>query len=199
MNIRTTVLLAAAAWAAWTGPCAANDAKQLAAKVCANCHGAQGVSPTPAYPSLAAQQAAYLEVQLRGFRDRTRGDPSAVAMMWGMSSQLTDDLIKDLARYYAALPPPAGSGAAKALLERGARVYAEGLAERGIPACMSCHGAKAEGNEAVPRLAGQHAAYVVKQLAYFKSQQRGNAVMHTVAGDLSLEEMEAIAAYVASR
>jgi cbb3-type cytochrome c oxidase subunit III len=176
------------------------EIKQLTTQVCAACHGPRGISTSPAFPNLAGQKAVYIEAQLKGFRDHTRGDPGAMAFMWGMSSQLGDDTIKRLAAHYAALSPARGAPADKTLVAKGKQIFDEGIAEGGIPACAACHGPNADGNENIPRLAGQHAPYLVKQLAYFKSLQRGNApVMHAVGQNMTLEQMEAVAAYVASK
>ena len=70
-----------------------------------------------------------------------------------------------------------------------------------VLACGSCHGPAAEGKDAIPRLAGQHAPYLVKQLVYFKSLLRANApIMHAAVGEnMTLRQMEAVAAYVASK
>jgi cytochrome c553 len=176
------------------------EIKQLTTQVCAACHGPRGISTSPAFPNLAGQKAVYIEAQLKGFKDHSRGDPGAMAFMWGMSSQLGDETIKRLAAHYAALAPARGTPADKNLAAKGKQIYDEGVAEGGIPACTVCHGAGAEGNEGVPRLAGQHAPYLVKQLAYFKSLQRGNApVMHAVGENMTLDQMEAAAAYAASK
>jgi len=176
------------------------EVKQLTTQSCATCHGPRGISTSPAFPNLAGQKAIYIEAQLKGFKDHSRGDPGAVAFMWGMSSQLSDDVIKRLAGYYAALAPARGTPGDKTLVAKGRQIYDQGFAESGIPACVACHGANAEGNEGVPRLAGQHAPYLVKQLAYFKSLQRGNApVMHAVGEKMTLEQMEAVAAFAASK
>ena len=176
------------------------EIKQLTTQVCAACHGPRGISTSPAFPNLAGQKAVYIEAQLRGFKDHSRGDPGAMAFMWGMSSQLGDETIKRLAVHYAALSPARGTPADKSLVAKGKQIYDEGIAEGGIPACAVCHGPSADGNEGVPRLAGQHAPYLVKQLAYFKSLQRGNApVMHAVGEKMTLEQMEAVAAYAASK
>ncbi len=176
------------------------EVKQLTTQVCAACHGPRGISTSPAFPNLAGQNAVYVEAQLKGFKDHSRGDPGAMAFMWGMSSQLSDQMIKRLAGYYAALAPARGTPGDKDLAAKGKQLYEQGMAEAEIPACASCHGVNAEGKEGIPRLAGQHAPYLVKQLAYFKSLQRGNApVMHAVGDKLSFDQMEAVAAYVASR
>jgi cytochrome c553 len=174
--------------------------RQLTTQACAQCHGPSGLSTSPAFPNLAGQQAMYIEAQLKAFKDHSRGDPGAQAYMWGMSSQLDDEMIKRVAAFYAALPPSRGTPGDKTLVAKGKQIYDQGFSEGGIPACTVCHGPNAGGKEAIPRLAGQHPAYLVKQLAYFKSLLRGNApVMHAVGDKMTLEQMEAVAAYAGSR
>jgi len=176
------------------------EVKRLATQTCAACHGPHGISTSPAFPHLGGQQSVYIEAQLKGFKDHSRGDPGAQAYMWGMSSQLDDETIKGLAAYYASQSPPRGAAGDNALIAKGKALYESGLPDDGVPACVACHGVNAEGKEGVPRLAGQHAPYLVKQLAYFKSLQRGNApVMHAIGDKLSFEQMQAVAAFAASK
>lgn len=80
---------------------AAGDAQAGAAKaaLCAACHGQNGVSSNPLWPSLAGQQAAYLAKQIAAFRDGERTDVS----MQPFVANLTDQDIEDLAAYYAKL------------------------------------------------------------------------------------------------
>jgi cbb3-type cytochrome c oxidase subunit III len=173
---------------------------QLATQVCSNCHGSRGDGVSPGFPRLAGQQPAYLEAQLIAFRDHSRGDPSAMAYMWGMASQLNDQGIKQLASYYAAQSPVPGVPGDQTLMAKGKAIYEQGLPDAGVPACISCHGADAAGKDNIPRLGGQYQGYLVKQLAYFKSEQRGNApVMHAVTYKMSLEQMEAVTVYAASK
>jgi cytochrome c553 len=81
-----------------------------------------------------------------------------------------------------------------------ARSYLDkGVPESGIPACMACHGADAAGVADFPRLAGQHAKYVVKQLNYIQSLVRAAPVMHGIVKDLAPAEIQAVAAYVQSK
>ena len=176
------------------------EIKRYTSQVCAACHGPKGNSISPAFPRLAGQQAAYIEAQLTGFHDRTRGDPAAQAYMWGMASQLDARDIKQLAAYYAAQRPVPGAPGDKTLMAQGKTIYEQGMPDAGVPACATCHGAAAEGKEAIPRLAGQHPAYLVKQLAYFKAQLRANApVMHAVTDKMTFDQMEAVATYAASK
>ena len=67
---------------------------------------------------------------------------------------------------------------------KGEALYNNGDSKRGIAACMGCHGANGvSGGGAYPKLAGQHAAYIVKQLKDYKGgKERPNAVMSAFAG-----------------
>jgi|SRR6476646_2068662 cytochrome c553 len=178
------------------------DVRKLATEVCASCHGPRGESISPAFPRLASQQADYLESQLKAFRGRTRADPMAQAYMWGMTAQLDDGTIKRLAAYYAAQKPVAGRTTDAKLAQQGKAIYETGIPDAKVQACVTCHGKNAEGNASFPRLAGQHAEYLVKQLVLFKNSLRegGNApIMHMISTGMSFEQMEAVSAYVASR
>lgn len=77
---------------------AARGAEQ--AQVCAACHGTDGISPSPMWPSLAGQHRDYLVHTLKAYRDGTRKDP----VMAGQAAMLSDQDIEDLAAYYAAHP-----------------------------------------------------------------------------------------------
>ena len=173
---------------------------RLATQVCASCHGPHGDSISAAFPRLSGQNAAYIEGQLKAFKDHTRGDPYAQAYMWGMASQLDEDTMKRLAAHYAAEKTKSGRPGDAARMALGKRIYESGLPDAGVPPCISCHGDNAQGKETIPRLAGQHPEYLVKQLAAFKSLQRGNApVMHVVTDKMTLDQMRAAAEYAASK
>jgi cytochrome c553 len=173
-------------------------AQHVAVNTCASCHGRQGRSIAPKFPVLAGQHAGYLAAQLHAFKAQTRGDPDALGYMWGMSAPLDDEMINGLAAYYAAQRPGPGTQGDAALIARGADIYAKGIAAEGIPPCASCHGANGAGTDQFPRLAGQHAQYLLKQLRSFQSNLRDMAVMHGVAQGMALGEMEAVAAYLES-
>jgi cytochrome c553 len=86
---------------------------------------------------------------------------------------------------------------AKADPAKGEALYTNGDSGRNIPACVSCHGAA--GNSTIvqnPKLAAQHDVYIAKQLADFKTPQRNNPVMSSIAKALSEDEMKNIAAYL---
>jgi len=165
---------------------------------CATCHGDKGRSVSPTFPNLAAQSAPYIELQLKAFKNQTRADPDAQAYMWGMASQLSDAAISALATYFAAQPAAPGRGGNSALIAQGKHLFEEGVPARQIPPCASCHGAHAEGQAIFPRLAGQHAPYLLKQLLVIQSALRTAPVMHGVIKDLSRDQMQAVVAYLES-
>ena len=199
--ILSAMALACAA-ASTTAQAQQSDAAALAGQICASCHGPRGNSVSPAFPKLAGQQKDYLEVQLKAFRDRTRGDPMAQAYMWGMTAQLSDDMITNLAAFYAQQKPTPGKAPDPKLAQVGRPIFEQGIASAGVPACQTCHGQRAEGNAVIPRLADQHPEYLVKQLVSFKSRTRAEAgapPMHAVTSGMTFDQMEAVAAYAASR
>jgi cytochrome c553 len=170
----------------------------LANEICAPCHGSKGNSLSPAFPKLAGQQKEYLVAQLKAFRDHTRGDPMAQVFMWDMASQLTDDTIAELATYFASQKPSPGKRPAASLAQEGRDIFNRGVPTANVAPCVNCHRAHAEGNGVIPRLADQHAEYVLKQLASFKTQVRdSNAkLMHTETGRMTFGQMMAVAAFV---
>lgn len=189
--------LAALAMIGWSNMAGAQDGEKLAAQLCSSCHGVRGKSEAPMFPRLDAQVPQYLEAQLRGFRNRGRGETDAQAFMWDIASQLDDATIASLAEYYARQPAPAGPSGDPALMARGKEIFEHGLPAEGVPACASCHGAQAQGNGTFPRLAGQHDAYLLRQIAVFKNGTRANApVMSAVAHTLTDEQAKAVAAFL---
>jgi cytochrome c553 len=171
-------------------------AQRVAVTVCGTCHGPRGNNMQPKFPRLAGQNANYLTTQLKAFRAQTRGDPDAIAYMWGMASQLDDASMAALAGYYSTQRPEPSAAGNSSLVGTGRDIYQHGIAAQGVPACSSCHGPDAHGLQDFPRLAGQHAQYVLKQLSSFQSNMRNVAIMHGVAQNLHLADMQAVAAYL---
>ena len=171
-------------------------AQKVAITVCGSCHGPEGNNTQPKFPRLAGQNSNYLAAQLKAFRSQARGDPDAISYMWGMAAEVDDDTIAALAAYFAAQKPEASPGGNAAAIATGRDIYQNGIAAEGVPACSSCHGADAHGTQEYPRLAGQHAQYVLKQLGSFQSNMRKVAIMHGVAQNLRLAEMESVAAFL---
>ena len=171
----------------------------LAQQACSLCHGVHGVSASPNFPNLAAQQPDYLIAQLTEFRSHSRRDPEGFEYMWGIARKLTDDQIAGIAAYYGAQPPTAPRpqpGVAR--VEAGRKLFAAGAPERGIPACSSCHGDRGQGLATFPRIAGQHGDYIVKQLLVFKrtDQRPDGPAMQAVAHQLTPADIENAAAFL---
>jgi len=205
MKRTTRVMLALALVAVAGGACAQNAASinpaaaKKAVELCSTCHGPYGISTSPDFPILAAQREGYLEAQIEAFRSHTRAEKDAHDIMWGIAGDLDPAIIKGIAQYYAAQPPAPGRVQDPAAIARGKEVYDKGVPARGIPACATCHGPDANGQSIFPRLAGQHASYVVKQLNYIQSLVRAAPVMHGIVKDLTPEEIQAVAYYVQSK
>jgi len=169
---------------------------ELIRRECYACHGARGISVAPTFPHLAGQQAAYLEAQLKAFRDRSRADPYAQAFMWGMAAQLADDTIAEIAAYYAAQPPPPGRTAQATDVSAGRKIYEDGTEAQQVPPCQTCHMRHGEGAGVIPRLAGQHRGYLEKQLEYFATGRRANPTMLASAKNLTSRQITQVAAFL---
>lgn len=184
--------------AAETADPAQASAKLLATEVCSACHGPAGRSAFSAIPNLAAQPWPYLLAKMKAFRIRAGRESEDHIDVLGL--MLIDDATQTaLAHYYAdqsPAPPVAGDAA---LIAAGERIYTRGDSGRGIAACAACHGAQAAGFWIFPRLAGQHAEYVERQILGFQSRLRDSRVMHGILKNISAGEVKAVAAYVQSK
>ena len=160
------------------------NAGKESASVCFNCHGAEGNSTNSNFPTLAGQKPAYLANQLRAFRDGQRDN----AMMKNIASSLSNKDINNLAAYFASLKNK-GAGGDKELAEQG---------KSKAPMCFGCHGNGAQGLGVAPRLAGQHPAYLQRQLRAFKEGTRKNGPMRGIAGMLSDGDIRAVTEYMGS-
>jgi cytochrome c553 len=171
----------------------------LAVQVCSNCHGPTGNSISPNFPNLAAQQQVYIAAQLHEFKGHTREDPAGFEYMWGLSHNLTDKQIDELATYFASqklIRAPIEGKPER--IASGKAIFTEGLAAQGIPACASCHGPGGMGNATFPRIAGQHVDYLGKQLKVFQrtNQRPAGIVMKTVAHQLTSQNINDVSAYL---
>src|ERR1035437_8289450 len=118
--------------------------------------------------------------------------------MWGISRSLTDDQIKGLASYFAAQQSVSPGPGNPKLLEKGKQIFDSGLPEQNVPACGACHGDHGQGNGQFPRVANQHADYVIKQLAVYQrtNERPEGAAMKVVTHSLTRDNMQAVAAYL---
>jgi cytochrome c553 len=188
-------------------PLADGSAQEGSAKagVCLACHGMNGNSSNPEWPSLAGQSAVYIAEQLRLFRSGGRNNP----LMQPIVATLSEDDIDDLAAYYAAQTPK-GLESDPSYWKAGEKLYRAGDATRNIPACVACHGPTGAGNPAAgyPALRAQHAVYTVKQLNDYANgtrypqtqdaavKSRNGHVMVTISQRLTAEDIRNLSSYV---
>jgi cytochrome c553 len=177
--------------------------QDLAAKIqyCKTCHGVSGQGYRGAYPMprLAGQQSEYLENQLKAFIERRRTNP----VMFNVAHVLTPSMLAGLARYFKDLDPKPLGGAPRELVPAGKKIYEEGIADRDVSPCASCHGPQAKGDGAFPRLAGQLNDYLSRKLTNW-SKERGqdpakpdtSAIMEPIAHGLTEAQVAAVAAYL---
>jgi cytochrome c553 len=176
------------------------DATAGAAKaaVCGACHGMDGNSSDAQYPKLAGQHESYIVRQLTNFKGGARQNP----IMLGFASSLSEQDMRDVGAFFATKSSLPGV-ADQALVELGQRLYREGDATRGIPACMACHSIDGRGNPGAmyPQLTSQHAQYIEATL---KSWHDGTTwgddahaqIMPGIAKKLEAKDIAALASYV---
>ncbi len=186
MRVEAVALLLALAGAAWAQP--APPPQTLAQ--CAACHGERGVSALAGTPSLAAQPKVFTETQLVLIREGLREVPVMKAVLAGMS----DETISALGGWFAALPaPPAASATQADKAKAGAA-----LSQRML--CGTCHLARYEGQQQVPRLAGQREDYLLAAMTQLRDNPgpgRDTIMAATLRG-LSDADLGALAHHLAT-
>jgi cytochrome c553 len=166
-------------------------------RTCGRCHGfGRHPPPSDLVPSLHGQSAEFLVQALQAYAKGVR----ASGIMQPVAAPLDEKSIRELAAYYAQLPSLPAEPKDGAQIEAGRSIALRGAPRDGVPACVSCHGADAL--PAYPRLAGQHAAYMINRLTLWKRGVRSatgvDAIMAPIARRLSGEDIAAVSAYFAS-
>jgi len=195
----------------------ANDGRKLAETQCAACHGSDGNSTDPHYPKLAGQDPYYIDRQLHAFKRGSRTSD----VMYRIASQLSENQIVKLARYFSAQQVKPDVVKDPQLAAIGADVFRYPGA--GEPPCVVCHGGSGYGPGfghgrmmgggggmmgghmgmmmgspgVVPNLYGQHATYIVRQLAAFARGERRSSVMGPIAAAWRTQDHRAVAEYLA--
>ncbi|MEC6824537.1 cytochrome c [Photobacterium piscicola] len=179
------------------------DAGKLKATTCVACHGSDGNATIGQYPKLAGQHADYLAKQLADYKlavTSSGAQGRSNAVMAGMAAALSATDMADLSAYFSSLPL-SGNTTPKNVIAIAEPLYRFGDPERGIAACISCHGPRGNGTSlsGFPKISGQNAQYTQLQLQAFRSSARNNdlnAMMRSVAVKLSDDEISALSAYV---
>lgn len=178
-----------------SGDAAAGQAKSI---TCSACHGADGNSVNPVWPSIAGQHPTYILEQLQAFKSGARQEP----LMLGQVMLLSDEDMANLAVFYGEKPAAAKAVADVASVGLGARLYRGGDREDSTAACIACHGPKGRGNPAasVPSVKGQYAVYSAAQLRAYASGKRTSdgptRVMRDIAEKLTETEILAVTSYM---
>lgn len=178
---------------------AAGDATAGQGKVvvCGACHNADGNSAAPNFPKLAGQGERYTLKQLNDIKSGAR----PIVEMTGLLDNLSDQDLADIAAYYASQKMSVGAADPK-LVERGEALFRGGKLQEGMPACIGCHSPDGAGLAAAgfPKISGQHAAYVAKQLTDFREGNRTNdgdsMIMRGIAAKLSNKDIEAVSSFI---
>jgi cytochrome c553 len=174
------------------------EAGKNKAITCGACHGGDGNSVNPVWPSLAGQHPTYTVAQLQAFKNGTRSEP----LMLGQVMSLSDEDMRNLAVYFAGMPAAAKAVADPASVDRGQRLYRGGDSDNNSAACIACHGPAGRGNPAAayPSLKGQYAIYTATQLRAYASGARQSdgptKVMRDIASSLSEDDIVAVASYI---
>jgi cytochrome c553 len=175
---------------AWAG-------ESAAVRNCTWCHGAGAQGYTVA-PRLAGQRPQYIMSQIRSFHEHTRDNPFSKQYMWGAVAALSPYTARDLANYFASIPPKPADDGDSSVASRGRTIYMEGIPEANIVSCYACHGPNAEGIRDIPRLGGLAYFYVKARLEQWEQGYHSTpgSPMPMVASHLGPEEVEALASYL---
>ena len=177
------------------------DSMEARVQGCVTCHGQSGQGTNDGYfPRIAGKPAAYLYNQLVAFRDLSRKYPP----MNYLVAYLPDPYLREIAEHFSRQRPayaPREQGAVDAAtLERGRLLATTGDPAKGIPPCISCHGAALTGmNPGIPGLVGLRSTYVAAQLVRWRVGDRHAAepdCMKRIANRLSDADVTAVASWL---
>jgi cytochrome c553 len=181
------LLLSSVALAPSTAPAGEAAGKEKAA-ICAACHGADGNSVNPLWPNLAGQTARYIYLQLKDFKEGRRKN----VLMSPMAANLSRDDMLDLAAHFSSQKQlPSRYEVEDSKVAEGKKIADNAL-------CPMCHLGGFSGQNEVPRVAGQHYEYIVKQLTDFRARARTNDAgsMTAYTQGLTDEQIDALGQYV---
>ena len=180
------------------------DSLEARVQGCVTCHGRDGQgSANGKYPRIAGKPARYLYNQLAYFRDGTR---HYVPMNY-LVAFLPDAYLQEMADYFSQRHPLQVATTAQtvdaAVLGRGKTLATQGDPQKGIPACVACHGERLTGMDpGIPGLAGLSEGYISGQLTRWRVGERHALdpdCMKHIASALSGADVGAVAAWVSEQ
>ena len=170
-----------------------SEGKRAADGMCASCHGANGVSTGKGVPHVAGQRPSYLYAKLKAYQSGTFADP----VMASAVKFLNDDALVKVAAYYASLEP-AAPAAADTAGKAPAPVDPAAAGKAAAAACAGCHGeAGVSSMPGMPSLAGLDPTYFVAAMNAYKTGQRKDDMMKSIATSASDADVKNMALHYA--
>jgi len=147
---------------------------------CGGCHGAHGVSHDAATPSLAGQDALYLFIATKAYRNQSRHHDVMLA-------DSSDQEIENIAAFYAVQESRAAEDG---------RTSAQQLIEK----CDRCHDSEVDNaSMAIPKISGQDREYLARALRAYRDDRRESSMMHKMTLPYSDTLIETVASSYANR
>lgn len=180
--------------------CAADPgyAQQVAGatvKACEACHGPGGNSSFDLTPRLNGQRAHYI---IRRMNQLAEVSGPNQLLSNAHLGKLPSKWKWQIAQYFAERPPTPSAGSAESSL--GAEIYRNGIPSKQVAACRYCHGSAGQGDGPIPRLSGQHKAYLEIRLDILSGVLLpGSEVMHMAVDDITPKEVNAVTSYLAAQ
>jgi len=160
-------------------------------QTCLGCHGNPGLrNPGPVYsiPLIGGQHADYIVSALKAYKSKERSHRT----MQAQAANLSETDMADIGAYFAAIEGntrPSYVNATDAA-----------MGEKKSVECASCHAKTGDGDQpGFPKLAGQYESYIVQALKDYRSGERDNPIMKGFSANLTIAEIEALAAWFSSQ
>jgi cytochrome c553 len=186
-GVRSAVFIVALLLTSSSGLAADNIEEK--AKICAACHGEQGIPQLKTTPVIWGQNEGYLFLQLRDLKSGARKND----LMSPIAATLAKEDLLPLANYFSKLKwpnlqqPPAPQDVATKALRANSSV-----------GCTGCHLDHFQGDGSTARLAGQQHDYLIKTMMDFRNRTRGNNPgMSDLMNVASPDDLTALAEYLA--
>lgn len=167
---------------------------------CTKCHNERPEGGFYQFPRLAGQTVNYFISSMTAYQNLKRHNVTAQRIMSPKRLKMDAATLQELAEYFNKLPPAPGIPSDNAeLVAAGKDIYENGIPDREIDSCTSCHGKNGEGKVKgiKPRLAGQYKYYFVNQMLYYRNGDiEDNEDMKEIANSFTRAEIDALGTYL---